>query len=854
MTSLPLAAWRSCQAASGLPTVGSDGAMNLKTTYILFGVLLAVLLLFAATQFSGCEKSGTDKESHLFADFHNKKAPEKTDDIDTVRIERPAAHQALVFKRDRSAWQMEEPYRLRTDTYQVGRVVDEVTGARREPGEMTSNLGQYGLNEPKVIVTLRKGDQEWKLNVGDDTGKTGVVYVTTGARPKEPVAVSRSGLSAVLDNQLNDFRDKGLLSGNVANTSGVKLVEAKGTTLALEKAGDGRWRFREPAYGPANYEGDPPPPGADKKVTGVRELLDDATGLRVEATDDFIAAGVSDADLAAKYGLDKGKPETLRVEVKVKPGGDEAKTEVLLVGKKAPKVEEKKDEKKDEKKPEEKTEYYYARLEDENNVVRVPAAKVKPLLDVTADPDALRSRDLVAVSGLAKIDAVNVQTGGNTVKLRQADDNKWRLYDGGARGTDAGAVRELLDAVTGKKAVKTFVDKDKEDGLEFDKPAAVVSVWIDGVKKEEKKDEEKKEGEKKEDKEPPLKSDKPTVKLTFGKHDRDKNLVYVRRESGDDKTIVTVSDTPLEKVTDGPLAYLDRRLPAFTDNPSDAARDVTKLTLQHGGETWELTKDKAGDKVTWKIVQPKSLAGRTANDLSVSAVLMDLANLRAEKFVAEKPGEDDLEKLFGLKKPETTATVTVTKDGKAEDWVYTFGKQSDTKMGVYAKLNKNDLVFLVPKTVADHLAAADLRDLTVLNFDMSKVKGAKITVYSNDLGGPVNLVLERKGDNDWAKKDGPITPDGSKVENFIRMLSRLQASKFVTPKQNVDTGLDVEKKALKVEVTAGDETLDLLVGNEDPDNKGMLFASSGKQKGDVFLVPEAMFKEPKASPAYFRKP
>ena len=83
-------------------------------------------------------------------------------------------------------------------------------------------------------------------------------------------------------------------------------------------------------------------------------------------------------------------------------------------------------------------------------------------------------------------------------------------------------------------------------------------------------------------------------------------------------------------------------------------------------------------------------------------------------------------------------------------------------------MSKSDLVFLVPKLMVDHLANAELRDLTVFNFDMNKVKGAKITVWSNDLGSPVTLDLERKGDKDWAKKDGPITPDGTKVENFIR--------------------------------------------------------------------------------------
>ena len=54
--------------------------------------------------------------------------------------------------------------------------------AKREQSEMSNSLEQYGLKEPQIVVTLKKGDQEWKLNVGKDTGKSGVAYVTTNNR------------------------------------------------------------------------------------------------------------------------------------------------------------------------------------------------------------------------------------------------------------------------------------------------------------------------------------------------------------------------------------------------------------------------------------------------------------------------------------------------------------------------------------------------------------------------------------------------------------------------------------------------------------------------------------------------
>jgi hypothetical protein len=842
--------------------------MNLKTTYILFGVLLVVLLLFAATQFSGCESGGPAKDLYLFADFHAKKDPVKPDEIDTLRIERPASNQTLVFTRDKGQWQMTEPYKLRTDNFQVMQVVDEITKAQREDTAMASNLGQYGLNDPKMIVTLKKGDKEWKLNVGEQTdksGKAGEVYVTTGAKPKQPMPVTRSALRALLDDTLNDFRDKNLLTAKATNAAAVKLVEAKGPTLALERTTEGRWRFQEPAFGPASYDSDAAlPPTGEKKVGGVRELIDDATGLRVEASDDFIAEDVSDADLAEKYGLEKGKPETLRVELKVK-SGDAERTEALLIGKKTIKdVEKKEGEKKDEKKPAEKPEYYYVRLESENSVERVPAAKVKPLLDVAANPDALRSRELVAVGG-GQLDAVDIQSGGSAFKLRLAG-NKWTMFRDGARPTDADVVRELIEALTGdnpvshkkQPVVKTFLQKD--EGFEFDKPAAVVSVWIDGVKKEEKKECDDKD--EKNTKEPELTSDKPSVKLIFGKLDRDKGLAYVKRESGGDTSIVTVSDNVYNQVTASYLAYLDRNLPSFSANPMEVAKDVTKVTLLRGGQTWEVTKEKADDKTSWKFAQPQAMAGRTANELAVTDILHELSMLRAEKVVDEKPSESNLDAVYGLKSPETKVTITVKKDDKTEDWVYSFGKQDEKKNGVYARVNKSELVFLVPKATVDRLASAELRDLTVFKFDPKQVKGAKITVWSDDLGAPLVYDLERKGDNDWTRKDNPTAMDGTKLDGLMRALSVLRASKIIVPKPNTDTGLDVSKKALKIEINIEGGPLELMVGNDDAEDKGpegstpLLFASSNKMAGEVFLLPATVggvnLKDAK-KPIWFRK-
>ena len=63
----------------------------------------------------------------------------------------------------------------------------------------------------------------------------------------------------------------------------------------------------------------------------------------------------------------------------------------------------------------------------------------------------------------------------------------------------------LLTALTAKRLIKEFPEANKSDAdLGLDKPAAVLSIWVDGIKKDEatneKKDEKAKDDKSKDDK------------------------------------------------------------------------------------------------------------------------------------------------------------------------------------------------------------------------------------------------------------------------------------------------------------------------------------------------------------------
>src|SRR5205807_2051272 len=193
------------------------------------------------------------------------------------------------------------------------------------------------------------------------------------------------------------------------------------------------------------------------------------------------------------------------------------------------------------------------------------------------------------------IDAIDVQVPGHDLlKLRRTAETgslmpgaiaAWKIFESGkSQEADASAVQGLISSLTAKRLVKEFPDAKKSDAdLGLDRPVAVVSLWVDGIKKEEAKEEkkdekakdekkdEKKDAKAKDDKkdgkaetkkeekkdpnaEPKLKDEKPAVKLTFGR--RDKDIVYVRREAGGETIRLAVPANVLEKAEEGKLAYL----------------------------------------------------------------------------------------------------------------------------------------------------------------------------------------------------------------------------------------------------------------------------------------------------------
>ncbi|MFN4258669.1 MAG: DUF4340 domain-containing protein [Gemmataceae bacterium] len=823
--------------------------MNFRTTYILFGVLLGVLALYLATQVW----QGKDKDERL-TDYvlpSLKKDDIKPHEVTTLVIERSSPEPAqLVFEQRPRGWELVQPA-LRADNTLIDGAINSLFWLARlgeDEADLTPNKKQFGLDPPRMTVTIKnKNGREWKVFLGDRSGhdRDSIVYVTSSDYPDEVMAVRYSSVDGFFKD-LRELRSRDLLSEQVLNFTDavqqVRLQAAGHEAVSLKKVSGNRWQFEQPDYGLAD---DDAPltmagPGMEQR-RGVHGLLQAIGVLRVEQNEDFIT---DHADDLAKYGLLADKPATLRIALKLEmdrsltTGRKDIVDDVLLIGNKTDKGDK-----------------YYARLGSETAVVALPELKVKPILSVAENPSILRDRDLLQLAQ-ARVDAINVRNNSGLIELRRARDlGEWQLVDDGKpRRADKEEIETLLNDLTGRRAIVEFVTNKTPAEMGFDKPTAVVSIWYDGIQSPAKKEET--------DAQPPapavpqLTSDKPTIQLTFGK--KEKELIYVRRQMGEQVTDVQVSQSLARSVDQDKLAFLDRQLPTF---PRDA--DVTKIVLTRDGQTFELVHEKPEGTAdaTWKLTQPKDLAGRSADENKVNRIIEGLRLLNNRGYIAENPSDSDLTR-FGLNPPVVQVTLTIRKnDQETEDRVYRFGKETPKDvLDIYAMQGDRPLVFRVNNRILEDLRA-DLPDARLFTFAANRVQEVKIQGWQKTLGFLTSVVVQRDpaSPNVWQAVQAPegLMIDNRKMSNFVNMLADLRAGEFVVfktgPKPEYQLG--DKDRLLRIEMTLeGDKTsYTLTIGKLDEEKKGY-YAECSTLPGDVFLLSQDQLQQILTDgPKYFGK-
>ena len=339
-------------------------------------------------------------------------------------------------KKDRH-WALSKPLKARGNDQKIGDLVSQIANAKVESFVAdSSNLGPFGLQEPRATVTIHQEDSEKPavLQIGQPLEKDKTkIYVKLASR--ESVLVVPKSLETLVDTKPNDLRDRNLtrLEPDIVDRM---TIESPGKEkIVLARKGESWVRKEGEKDVPVN-------------AAAAKRLL---TELQNQQVVDFVS------DLATelpKYGLDqpavKVTLSSFASENTAETKAGEKPIVTVLFG---------------------KTEgnNVYAKLDDEPFVVSVS----KGILDY-AMTDPLEWQELAIYKNSADdITSVEVAREGQpTYSIERNKDKKWTLAKGDGKLDETNA-QSLVNTLSNLHAVRWAGAVQPEFGL--DKPTLTVT-------------------------------------------------------------------------------------------------------------------------------------------------------------------------------------------------------------------------------------------------------------------------------------------------------------------------------------------------------------------------------------------
>lgn len=164
-----------------------------------------------------------------------------------IEITRIGATEKIALERvDGSTWTVTSPKPYKADAGEVGSLVTTLSAlsADKLVVDKGADLGQYGLNEPSITVAITTQDgKSRKLLVGDNSPMSGGYFAKVESDPRV-FTIAQFNHSA-LTKQVNDFRDKRLMTFNDEKLARVEL-SAAGSGYELGRNAQNNWQIVKP--------------------------------------------------------------------------------------------------------------------------------------------------------------------------------------------------------------------------------------------------------------------------------------------------------------------------------------------------------------------------------------------------------------------------------------------------------------------------------------------------------------------------------------------------------------------------------------------------------------------------------
>lgn len=266
------------------------------------GLLIAVVLLavlggavwWSNRQEAAKATKGTDANTTKILTI-----PE--DQFQDIRIKKVTG-EVQALSRDTGKWRLTAPAALAADQDAVSSIVTNLASlsADKVIEEKADDLKPFGLNDPTLVVTIKRKDGKTdELLVGDDTPNGSGSYAKL---PNDPRVFTISTFTkSTLDKRPEDLRDKRLIVFDQDKITRVEL-QAKGQTVEFGKDAQSEWQIVKPR-----------PLRADSSaVNGLVDKLRDAK-MDVTATEDAAKGFAAGAPVARATVQDAAGAHTLEV-------------------------------------------------------------------------------------------------------------------------------------------------------------------------------------------------------------------------------------------------------------------------------------------------------------------------------------------------------------------------------------------------------------------------------------------------------------------------------------------------------------------------------------------------------------
>lgn len=321
-----------------------------------------------------------------------------------------------MLEREGNVWHLSAPVAARADGGEVRRILealetleqaDIITG--REQSQQGLSPADFGLDHPRLRITLGDGSRVWSLWAGKETPlRTHLFLQLEGMRN---VFIVSTNLLSALPASMNALRDRRLFLGLPSNVARVDIKRPDGL-LQLARLDGGGWRIQKPVGGRAAY-------------AAVQELLDAIFAARAATFETDSAAA------SALYGLDEPAAQVTLV------GGKPHVEQTLRIGRAV----------------DGQPGRYYAMRAGSESIVTLEGPAVQAL---ARPAEELRDRRVMALPAY-EVGHIKIEEGERGIVLQREGDETWSLREPRQAPASAARVRALLAEWTGLR-IESFIN------------------------------------------------------------------------------------------------------------------------------------------------------------------------------------------------------------------------------------------------------------------------------------------------------------------------------------------------------------------------------------------------------------